>query len=79
MHKAFSLLKFFASRQWDLPNTNTDHLYRSLNDHDKSVFNFNVEEINWRDYTHKQQLGIRKYLLREDDSSIPEARKRMTR
>ena len=46
---------------------------------DKARFNFNVEDIDWQTYMHRYIHGLRKYILREDDSTLNLARKRLRR
>lgn len=71
------MLTFFAKRQWDFPCDNLLALIDKMDPRDREMFNFDIRSIDWRDYNHKFYLGIRKYLLKEDESSIPAARKRM--
>lgn len=78
MHSGFELLTYFARRQWSFPCDNFNQLSDSLTEEDKLKFNIDISTINWRNYTHRLYLGIRKYLLKEEDSTIPEAKKRMT-
>ena len=78
MHQAFELLTYFARRQWSFPCDNFLKLNESLTETDKCKFNIDISKLNWRIYTHKLYLGIRKYLLKEEDSTIPKAKKRLT-
>lgn len=55
------------------------NLYEKLDDKDKELFYFDMEELNWRDFIGQSMLGIRTYLMKEDPKNIPEARKRFHR
>lgn len=55
------------------------NLYEKLDDKDKELFYFDMEQLNWRDFIGQSMLGIRTYLMKEDPKNIPEARKRFHR
>jgi len=50
-----------------------------MSETDKKLFNFDVKTINWEDYMNNFYLGIRKFLLKEEESNIPQAKKRLQR
>lgn len=52
---------------------------KSLNEHDEAIFYLNVAAINWHEYMEKYVLGVRRYLLKEDPSTLPKARMRLRR
>ncbi|XP_075233619.1 fatty acyl-CoA reductase wat-like isoform X2 [Lycorma delicatula] len=74
--KFTQLISYFCKRQWDFSNKNTQHLWKSLDQKDKEIFPFNVEDINWEEYFYNYMRGIRQYLLKDDLSTIPAAKKR---
>lgn len=43
------------------------------------MFPFNVEELIWEEYFYNYMRGARKYLLKDDLSSIPTGMKRVQR
>ncbi|KAH7954278.1 hypothetical protein HPB49_017131 [Dermacentor silvarum] len=43
------------------------------------VFNFDVRRLEWSPYFEGYMLGIRKYLLKVEDSELPQARKHLRR
>ncbi|RWS03756.1 fatty acyl-CoA reductase CG5065-like protein [Dinothrombium tinctorium] len=75
MHNAFNLLEFFAQRQWSFPCNNLLAMYNSLPPKDRELFPMNVREVNWHAYSHDFYMGIRRHLLKEDDSNIEKARR----
>ncbi|XP_075233045.1 fatty acyl-CoA reductase wat-like isoform X1 [Lycorma delicatula] len=74
--KLSELLSYFCKRQWDFSNKNTQDLWKSLDQKDKEIFPFNVEDINWEEYFYNYMRGIRQYLLKDDLSTVPAAKKR---
>lgn len=68
------LRRFADARRFFLQN-----LYEKLDDKDKELFYFDMEQLNWRDFIGQSMLGIRTYLMKEDPKNIPEARKRFHR
>jgi fatty acyl-CoA reductase len=77
MHHAFDLLGYFARREWSFPSNNLFALYDSMSDVDRQMFKLDIRQVNWRAYIHDSYMGIRRYLLKEDDANIEKARKRM--
>lgn len=82
MHHALSLLHYFCQRSWSFPCNNLtsliDHM-RQTSPADAGRFYMDVREIEWRDYISQCYMGARRYLLKESDSTIADARRRMTR
>ncbi|XP_075227257.1 fatty acyl-CoA reductase wat-like [Lycorma delicatula] len=74
--KFLQSISYFCIRQWDLSNKNTQDLWKSLDQKDKEIFPFNVEDINWEEYLCDYMRGIRQYMLKDDLSTIPAAKKR---
>ena len=77
MHRAFDMLGYFARREWSFPCNNLFSLLDQMSPADQKTFYMDVRKVNWRNYIHDFYMGIRRYLLKEDDSNIPDARKRM--
>ncbi|XP_075232805.1 fatty acyl-CoA reductase wat-like [Lycorma delicatula] len=79
IEKFTKLVSYFSIRQWEFYDKNTQDLWESLNQKDKEIFPFNVEELNWEEYFYNYMRGARKYLLKDDLSSIPIGIKRVQR
>jgi hypothetical protein len=79
MHHAFDLLGYFARREWSFPNANVLHLHEQMSVVDRKTFRIDVRQVVWQSYMHDLYMGIRRYLLKEDDANIAQARKRMNR
>ncbi|XP_075234920.1 fatty acyl-CoA reductase wat-like [Lycorma delicatula] len=77
--KFSQLVSHFSTRQWDFSNKNTQDLWKSLDQKDKEIFPFNIEDINREEYFYNYTRGIRQYLLKDNLSTIPAAKKRAKR
>jgi len=75
--KATNSLQFFTTREWKFSTSNVMELYSKLSLQDQRLFNFNIKEVDWPDYIGKYFLGMRKYVLKEDITTLPAARKRI--
>jgi alcohol-forming fatty acyl-CoA reductase len=54
-------------------------LWKKLDKRDKEIFYFDMEEINWKDFLYSNMVGLRMYLMKEDPSTIPEAKRRLAK
>lgn len=48
-----------------------------LDDRDKELFFFDMSSVDWPIFFKESILGMRKYLMKEDPKSIPQAKKRL--
>ena len=69
-----STTSFFALRQWQFVNANFIPLLDQLSVLDRQTFNFDVREIDWQIYVEDYCMGIRRYILNEQEETIPAAR-----
>lgn len=77
MHRAFTVLEHFTNREWCFHARNYPDIHNRLHDMDKQIFFSNSKAFVWRDYAHRIYFGTRRYLLKEDDSNIEKARRRL--
>lgn len=70
-----------VNKQYKFYSENPQKLIESMSKHDREVFPFDVRKINLEKYIEDYILGIRKFLLKEDQSTeaLQTARKRMQR
>lgn len=73
--KALASLQYFTINEWRFNTDNMVALYDLLSPEDQRMFSFNVREVNWPTYIGKYCLGLRKYVMKEDHSTLPAARK----
>ncbi|CAH0404459.1 unnamed protein product [Chilo suppressalis] len=71
-------LEKFIFTEWLFHNPNTLDLAKQLNKTDRELFYIDISSLNWEDYFTNLQLGVRKYLNKEKDSTLPAARKKQT-
>ena len=50
---------------------------KDMSAEDRRVFYFDVRKINWPLYLEKYALGARQFILKDDPSSLPVARKKL--
>lgn len=73
------LTSHFTLREWVFTNNNVRQIWNGLSISEKHIFPFDVTEIDWRIFLRDHLLGIRQYLLKDDISTLPKARSRLTR
>ncbi|XP_074600698.1 putative fatty acyl-CoA reductase CG5065 [Brevipalpus obovatus] len=79
LHKATDQLVFFATRQWQFKSINLPELHDQLQGVDQETFCFDVRKIDWPTYLKDYYMGIRTFILKEDISTIPSARRKLRR
>lgn len=79
LHKATDCLQYFTTREWKFHCKNVLTLCDLLSKEDKEKFYFDVRSLNWDGFWENHVLGCRKFLLKEDPSTIPAARKSLQR
>ncbi|CAG9576886.1 unnamed protein product [Danaus chrysippus] len=73
------VLAFFALREWKFNTDNVDRLRARLTPADAAIYNLDPNTINWDEQYFNFIRGTRKYLLKEKDENLDEARKHMNR
>lgn len=77
--KFIGVLSYFITREWEFSNENVKNLWHEISEKDKELFPFDITKIDWDSYQKSHVLGLRKHILKEDLSNVPEARKRYYR
>ncbi|XP_049883836.1 putative fatty acyl-CoA reductase CG8306 [Pectinophora gossypiella] len=67
-------LERFIFAEWKFHNPNTVELARKLNQTDRELFNIDISTLHWEEYFTKLLLGVRRYLNREEEKTLPAAR-----
>ncbi|XP_066999376.2 putative fatty acyl-CoA reductase CG5065 [Anabrus simplex] len=75
LKKGSKSLEYFTTHQWRFKDANMHQLFKTLCTEDQQTFNFDVQAIDWLAVVETYVLGIRKFIFKQDPSSIPEARK----
>ncbi|KAI1309425.1 putative fatty acyl-CoA reductase [Halotydeus destructor] len=79
VHRTINALEYFTTNEWTYRTNNFQSLSASLNQADRNKFYTDVRMIHWPTYMEVFILGVRKFLLKEDPSTLPEARRRLQR
>lgn len=79
MTSKMECLEFFLLNDWHILDCNVQSLNLSLSSKDRAEFPFDVTLIDWEAYINNYVLGVRKFLLKEKDESLPVATKRLHR
>ncbi|KAM7293388.1 fatty acyl-CoA reductase 1 [Ixodes scapularis] len=73
------LFEYFTTTEWYFHNDNVRALYSEMSPKDKEEFNFDVKTLDWKEYLFNYCMGIRKYLLKEELDTLPEAQRHLTK
>jgi fatty acyl-CoA reductase len=79
VHRTINALEFFTTNEWTFRNNNMLSLTEDMSEPDRELLALDVRRIHWPSYMETYILGVRKFLLREDPSTLPEARRRLHR
>lgn len=79
LHKAVRSLEWFTTHQWQFKCDNVLKLHQQLTGSDSKTFAFDVRELQWPSYWEDYVLGMRRFILKEDNSSLPAARHSLQR
>ncbi|XP_054164907.1 putative fatty acyl-CoA reductase CG5065 isoform X2 [Oppia nitens] len=79
LHRATSALEWFTTREWKFSANNVLMLIDQLKGADKETFHFDIRDLHWPTYWEDYVLGSRKYILKEDNSTLPKARSNLRR
>jgi len=79
MHRATEALEYFTTHEWDWRTDKMVALNKQLSEADRTVFNFDVTQVNWPDYIDKYVQGVREYVFKEDEESLPQSKKLLTK
>lgn len=67
--------EFFAMHEWEFEVTNVHELINEIKKaHDRDEFSCDVAKVNWDQYLKMFVLGIRKYILKDDDTTLEKSR-----
>lgn len=76
MDKIRDILAYFCDKHWTFKNDNLQNLWKTLDDQDKELFNFDIDQMSWEYYCEALCLGLRVYLVKDDIHTLPAARKK---
>ncbi|XP_069383831.1 fatty acyl-CoA reductase 1 isoform X2 [Paralichthys olivaceus] len=79
LHRAMMVLEYFTSHSWVWNTDNVAMLLAQMSPEDKKVFNFDVRQLHWAEYMENYCMGTKKYVLNEELSGLPAARKHLNK
>lgn len=71
---SLKLLEKFIFTEWKFNSDKTKALIKSMSDADKLEYNIDITDLDWEVYFDDLVLGVRKYLNKEDISTLEPAR-----
>ncbi|XP_067131251.1 putative fatty acyl-CoA reductase CG5065 [Centruroides vittatus] len=75
VHRTINTTEYFCAWDWKFGARNVQELLETMSTQDKQNFDFDISKLNWDQYMKDYVLGIRRFVLKEDDSTIPRGRK----
>lgn len=79
MERAAGYLQYFTTKEWIFYCRNLIQLRDSLTPKDRQIFSFDIRPVEWTPYLESYVLGVRKFILKESESSLPAARRKLWR
>ncbi|CAK1546452.1 unnamed protein product [Leptosia nina] len=74
IHKFSSVICYFSTKEISFCNRRTRELWDKTAELDKQIFPFSMKQLDWEEYFDEYLAGIRRYLFKEADETLPQAR-----
>ncbi|RZF39187.1 hypothetical protein LSTR_LSTR014673 [Laodelphax striatellus] len=71
--------EFFSLNEWTFCCDNQKSLSYDMDEYDRKEFETNVKKVQWDDYVKNYMIGIRKYVLKDSNSTLPSAKQKLKR
>ncbi|CAB3233870.1 unnamed protein product [Arctia plantaginis] len=69
------VLQYYTTKEWYFVNDNFAALKDQISNQDNNVFYTDLRAINWNKYIRNYIRGAREYVVKEDPSTLPQARR----
>ncbi|XP_045770374.1 fatty acyl-CoA reductase 1-like [Maniola jurtina] len=79
LRKGTELLQYYTSRTWVFKNDYFQSLKNQINEKENEIFYTDLSKIDNAEYLKNYHLGVRKFIAKEDLSTLPQARRHMKR
>lgn len=79
LYKMIDTVQFFIMRQWNFTDDNVRNLLTEMNPKDSQSFPFDISVIDWDKYLENYVLGVRKFLWKQNPTSLPSCRRKISR
>lgn len=77
LEQFMDVASFFTTQQWKFVTNNCISLLDKLSDEDRQIFYFDIRLIDWKICLTDYCLGVRRFILKEKDDTVPSARIRL--
>lgn len=75
--KSLPHLEYFSTHEWRFANRNLWTIWDAMSAEDRQLFNFDLRQLHWPTFFENYCLGIKLYVLKEDITTLPSARRRL--
>ncbi|CAN8027021.1 unnamed protein product [Ixodes persulcatus] len=79
LYKVMVSLEYFTTHEWRFNCTNLLGLLQEISPADRKMFCIDLRLLNWGHYFKDYVIGTRKFVLKEDPSTVPEGRNKLRR
>jgi len=79
LDRAAACLEYFTTHEWKFSNDNVQALWGELSEPDQRAFNFNLTALHWQTYMEQYCLGTKRFVMKEELSTLPMARKHLNK
>ncbi|XP_063904751.1 fatty acyl-CoA reductase wat-like [Zophobas morio] len=63
--KVLMLMSYFGTHNFDFDEDNVRYLWTEMSAEDRKLFNFSMEDLQWKNYLYTCTLGFRRYLTKD--------------
>lgn len=77
--KVAKILFYFSIQDWRFEDVGVQRMWSRTSEGDRAVFPFNMKDMSWDYMAETFLLGLRVYLVKDDLSTLPEARRKWNR
>ncbi|CAH2235427.1 jg13285 [Pararge aegeria aegeria] len=79
LRKGSQLLEYYTSRTWVFKNDYFESLRNQITEKENEIFYTDMSKLDHDDFLEKFHLGVREFIAKEDLSTLPQARRLLTR
>lgn len=79
IHKFCGIIGYFVTNEWRFSNANVQRLWQRMDEADRRIFFFDMDDLDWESNLKAGILGLRTYLMKDDPATIPSAQIRQRR
>lgn len=69
------VLQYFSNREWGFHRNNITDMMNVMTLKDRNIVKLDLQDMDWKKYITNYQMGMKKFLLRENSESTNAARR----